>query len=126
VARAGLWDQKPAFSGFEKGFEKGAGKAAGKGKDAGKGKRKPGHLLPRERLSVEKFTGTVHSWKGKYGWIVPGEAIDHEKASKNQGRLFVGHEDLVDATELVAEQVVEFHVWEDSSGLGADEVAIVG
>jgi len=77
-------------------------------------------------LSVEKFMGTVHSWKGKYGWIVPSETIDHEKAAKNNGRLFVGTEDLIDATELVAEQVVEFHIWEDSSGLGADEVVITG
>jgi len=108
---------KPAF---------GAAAVAGKGKGKGKDKGKvAGHLLPRERLSVEKFTGTVTAWKGKYGWITPSEEVEHEKASKHGGKLFVGKEDLIDVTELTPESVVEFHIWEDSSGLGADEVVVL-
>jgi len=128
-----LGSGKPVYSAYEAPAKgKAAGKMGGgfaKGADKGKGKGKktPGHLLPRNRISVEKFSGTVFAWKGKYGWIVPSDAIDHEKASKNNGRLFVGKEDLEGGLEeLTPESVVEFHIWEDSSGLGADEVVVTG
>jgi len=104
---------------FSKGFDKG-------GKDKGKGKKgkKPGHLLPRTRISEAPFTGTVAEWKGKYGWIEPGETIEHEKAGKHQGRLFFGMDDIIGGEEPVAGANVQFHIWEDVSGLGADEVTV--
>jgi len=95
------------------------GKANGKGKNTNKGK---GHLLPRNRISAEKFAGTVTDWKGKYGWIEPAEPIEHEKAAKHQGRLFVSKDDLVGVEELTPGATVDFHIWEDASGLGAEEV----
>lgn len=99
----------------------------GKGKE-GKGKSKggKGHLLPRTRISAEKFQGTCSAWKGKYGFITPAEPIEHEKASKHNGSLFVSKDDLEGVEELAVDTLVEFHIWEDSSGLGADEVAVVG
>jgi len=105
---------------------KGADKGKGKGKDKGKTKsgapRGQGHTLPRTRVSVEKFTGTVKSWKGKYGWIEPAEPIEHEKASKNKGALWVGMNDIEGAESLEEGATVEFHIFEDSSGLGVEEV----
>jgi len=96
------------------------GKGKGKGKfDPNRGK---GHLLPRNRITAEKFTGTVTDWKGKYGWIQPAEEIQHEKAAKHQGRLFVSKDDIEGGEELTPGTAVEFHIWEDSSGLGAEEV----
>merc|ERR1719343_198337 len=96
-------------------------KGKGKGKDSNRGK---GHLLPRTRISAEKFAGTVMDWKGKYGWIKPEEEIQHEKATKHQGRLFVSKDDLEGGVEELAPgTTVEFHIWEDASGLGAEEVA---
>merc|ERR1719326_2457362 len=65
---------KGPMNGF-KGGMKGDGKAQGKNSNRGKG-----HTLPRTRISAEKFTGTVLTWKGKYGWIKPSEEIPHEKA----------------------------------------------
>mmetsp|Transcript_53864 Transcript_53864/g.136769 ORF Transcript_53864/g.136769 Transcript_53864/m.136769 type:complete len:336 (-) Transcript_53864:90-1097(-) len=108
----------------------GKSKGKGKGKDGkgkGKGKFDPnrgkGHLLPRNRITAEKFTGTVTDWKGKYGWIQPAEEVQHEKAAKHQGRLFVSKDDLEGgAEELAPGTAVEFHIWEDSTGLGAEEV----
>jgi len=85
-----------------------------------------GHLLPRTRVSAEKFTGTVVSWKGKYGWIKPGEEIAHEKAAKHNGNLFVGLNDLEGRTSLQAGAPVEFHICEDDDGLGAEEVVQTG
>merc|ERR1712039_951235 len=66
------------------------GKGKGKSKDPNRGK---GHTLPRERITAEKFMGTVIAWKGKYGWIQPAEEIQHEKASKHKGGLFAGKDD---------------------------------
>jgi len=113
---------KGVISAFGKGLK--GGKDQGKGK--GKSKRKEGgkgHLLPKTRLSAEKFTGTVSAWKGKYGWIQPAEEIEHEKAKMHQGGLFVGLNDLEGGlTELTVGATVEFHVCEDDSGLGAEEV----
>merc|ERR1712060_561946 len=91
----------------------------GKVKDSTKGK---GHLLPRTRITAEKFLGTVSTWKGKYGWIQPAEEIPHEKAAKNKGSLFVSMDDILGVTELTPGATVEFHIWEDSTGLGAEEV----
>jgi len=111
--------------GYGKGYDKGYGKAGDKGKGKGKNAGK-GHLLPRTRVSAEKFTGTVSAWKGKYGWITPAEEISHEKAGNHKGGVFVSKDDLIDAEELAVGATVEFHIWEDSSGLGAEEVAILG
>lgn len=94
----------------------------GKGKEKGTGKKGKGHTLPRTRISAEKFTGVVNAWKGKYGWIQPSEEIAHEKAAKNNGQLFGGKDDLIDIEELTPGATVEFHIFEDSSGLGAEEI----
>lgn len=119
--------------GFEKGFEKGFGKDFGKdfgkfGKDKGKGKKGKskfggkGHLLPRETISEAPITGTVLEWKGKFGWIEPLEALDHPKAQKHGGKIFVSVDDIGDLEELAPGATVEFQVWEDDSGLGAEQV----
>merc|ERR1712232_1124049 len=76
------------------GGAKGGKGAFGKGKDGkGKGKSKnkgKGHLLPRSRITAEPFMGTVEEWKGKFGWIRASESIEHEKATKHEGKLFCG------------------------------------
>jgi len=100
---------------------KGKGKGKGKGKSAS-----PGHTLPRTRISAEKFTGTVFDWKGKYGWIQPGEEIAHEKASLRGGRLFASIDDIIGAQSLDVGAEVEFHICEDEAGLGAEEVVQTG
>jgi len=106
----------PLQSAFSKG-------KSDKGKDGkGSGKRGKGHLLPRTRITAEKFQGTVSAWKGKYGWIKPAEEVEHEKAKNHKGGIFVSMDDLEGATELTEGATVEFHIWEDSSGLGAEEV----
>eukprot|EP00927_Polykrikos_kofoidii_P024049 TRINITY_DN2194_c0_g3_i1.p1 TRINITY_DN2194_c0_g3~~TRINITY_DN2194_c0_g3_i1.p1 ORF type:complete len:191 (-),score=31.04 TRINITY_DN2194_c0_g3_i1:98-670(-) len=101
-----------------KGFGKGKGK---KGK--GKGKRGPcGPHLARQRITQEPVTGEVMEWKGKYGWINPTVPVDHEKAARHQGKLFVSMTDLVGgAQELTPGSLCQFHVFEDDNGLGAEE-----
>jgi len=99
---------------------KGKGKSKGKGGDAG------GHLKPRTRLSAEKFSGTVNAWKGKFGFITPGEPIEHPKASLHNGGLFASVDDIQGASELIPGATVMFHIWEDESGLGAEEIVMTG
>jgi len=115
---------KDDYGGYGKGSSVSFDKGKGNGKDdKGKGKKGgKGHLLPRTRISAEKFQGTVSAWKGKYGWIAPSEEIEHEKANLRKG-LFVSRADLEGGIEELTEgATVEFHLWEDESGLGAEEV----
>merc|ERR1719414_290638 len=102
---------------------KGKGKSKGKPGSPEGGK---GHLLPRTRLSSEKFSGTVVCWKGKYGFIKPGEEIEHEKASLHNGNLFACIDDLLGAQALDVGAPVNFHISEDESGLVAEEVEQTG
>eukprot|EP00441_Pelagodinium_beii_P031915 CAMPEP_0197626476 /NCGR_PEP_ID=MMETSP1338-20131121/5428_1 /TAXON_ID=43686 ORGANISM="Pelagodinium beii, Strain RCC1491" /NCGR_SAMPLE_ID=MMETSP1338 /ASSEMBLY_ACC=CAM_ASM_000754 /LENGTH=170 /DNA_ID=CAMNT_0043197017 /DNA_START=61 /DNA_END=573 /DNA_ORIENTATION=- len=133
----------PAWGGMAKGVKGGAfggGKMGGKGdmmkgmkgmmkgmmgdmKGKGKGKSKtPGHKLPRERITEAPVIGEVIEWKGKYGWLQPSEPIQHEKAGKREGKIFVGKDDIVGGSELEAGKLVQFHVFSDPAGLGAEEV----
>jgi len=107
---------------FGKGFKKGKDLTAG-GEGPARG---TGHTLPRTRVSAEKFTGVCSVWKGKYGWITPDEPIEHEKASKHRGSIFVGMNDIEGGNSIEAGATVEFHIWEDDDGLGADEVVQTG
>jgi len=100
------------------------GKGKDKGKDKGKGKHKtPGHTLEKTRITAEKFTGEVTKWQGKFGFIKPAEPVEHEKAEKHDGCLFVSINDIEgDTKELTVGSLCEFHIYEDKSGLGAEEV----
>eukprot|EP00443_Scrippsiella_acuminata_P024348 CAMPEP_0115244442 /NCGR_PEP_ID=MMETSP0270-20121206/39987_1 /TAXON_ID=71861 /ORGANISM="Scrippsiella trochoidea, Strain CCMP3099" /LENGTH=229 /DNA_ID=CAMNT_0002659573 /DNA_START=78 /DNA_END=767 /DNA_ORIENTATION=+ len=86
------------------------------------GGRKSGPNLPRTRVTEVLISGTVLEWKGKFGWIQPDGEVDHPMASKNNGRIYVAAQDLQGETEMAAGGVVQFHVYSDSSGLGAEEV----
>lgn len=64
-------------------------------------------------------------WKGKFGWVKAAEKIEHEQAEKRDGKLYVNAKDIVGGEELTVGQAVEFHIYEDSSGLGAEECVAV-
>merc|ERR1712151_740140 len=107
-----------------KGKDKGKGKGKDEGKGKGKGKRPSGPELERTRVTEDLVTGEVESWRGKYGFIVPTIPIEHEKASKKEGKLYVSMSDLTGGLEeLTVGALCQFHVYEDASGcLGAEEV----
>jgi len=81
----------------------------------------PASSLERERLTVVPTTGEVIEWKRTFGWIRPHDDMDHEMAGKRDGKIYVHKKDLVGGTELQPGQLVQFHVFADSSGLGAEE-----
>lgn len=98
-----------------------------KGKAQGaqqKKEKKSGPDLPRARVTASPMSGEVAAWKGKFGWIVAAEEIDHEQASKNQGKIYVHIKDVLEGTPLEVGQQVEFHVYADDSGLGAEECMV--
>eukprot|EP00442_Polarella_glacialis_P011327 CAMPEP_0115152880 /NCGR_PEP_ID=MMETSP0227-20121206/66404_1 /TAXON_ID=89957 /ORGANISM="Polarella glacialis, Strain CCMP 1383" /LENGTH=263 /DNA_ID=CAMNT_0002563533 /DNA_START=62 /DNA_END=853 /DNA_ORIENTATION=- len=112
----GVFGKGMMAKGFMGGF-------AAKGMDKGKGKGKmgKGHTLPRQRVTDDPVTGEVVEWKGKYGWVMPSAPIEHEKASKHEGKIFVSKSDLVGVEELTVGSLCQFHVFTDASGLGAEE-----
>jgi len=97
---------------------------SGKGKGKGKEKRGPsGPNLERTRITQEPVTGSVVEWKGKYGWIMPTIPVEHEKAERHGGRIYVSMTDLVGGIEALSpESICQFHIFTDASGLGAEEV----
>merc|ERR1740129_1828726 len=81
----------PAYPSFAMSFAKGKGKGKRKG---------TGHKLPRERITETPITGSVIEWKGKYGWLQPSVPIEHEKAQRHEGRVFVSSSDIGDLPGL--------------------------
>jgi len=91
-----------------------------KGKGKGKGKPAPGPK-PREVVSEIPVLGKVLEWKGKYGWIQPNDAIDHPVAQKNKGKVFLHTNDWQQSEQQPqVGQDVQFTLYSDASGLGAD------
>merc|ERR1711870_181145 len=101
------------------GGAKGKGKdGKGMGKGFGKKRRNPyGPDLERERLTADKFSGEVIEWKGKYGYIMPAEPIEHPDAKKRpDGKVWVSISDCPNGAELAVGTPVAFHVYSDTSG----------
>eukprot|EP00927_Polykrikos_kofoidii_P056621 TRINITY_DN50720_c0_g1_i1.p1 TRINITY_DN50720_c0_g1~~TRINITY_DN50720_c0_g1_i1.p1 ORF type:complete len:346 (-),score=52.35 TRINITY_DN50720_c0_g1_i1:172-1209(-) len=77
--------------------------------------------LARERITVVETTGEVMDWKGSFGWLKSHDTIDHVAATKRSGKIYVSRKDLVGVPTLHLGQIVQFHVFADASGLGAEE-----
>lgn len=81
-----------------------------------------GHKLPRTRITDELVQGCVLEWKGRYGWLQLDAAIEHEKAKKKDGRVFVSKSDLRGGlSTLRVGDSCRFYLYADESGLGAEE-----
>jgi len=109
----------------------GKGKAVGKGQllVKGKGKGTKGAVAPvakvqkpRTRVVNFRVTGQVLAWKGKFGWIAPVDGIDHPEATKHEGKIYVGLNDLKGKKELSPGETVQFFCYSDGNGLGAEQV----
>lgn len=68
------------------------------------------------------MVGKVVEWKKTHGWIEPECSIDHPDIGKHQGHIFVHGKDIVPKWRgLVAGSMVEFILYFDGHGLGAEE-----
>jgi len=71
------------------------------------------------------ITGHIQNWKGRFGWIEPDEAVDHTEASKHQGAIYVHVNDVEGKERLKKGQRVQFLVYADGNGLGAQDCQVV-
>jgi hypothetical protein len=55
-----------------------------------------------------------------YGWLKPFCAIDHDSFWKHGGRIYVHVNDIIDDQVLLPGDIVTFHLYADSRGLGAE------
>eukprot|EP00445_Apocalathium_hangoei_P033969 CAMPEP_0203963650 /NCGR_PEP_ID=MMETSP0359-20131031/93556_1 /ASSEMBLY_ACC=CAM_ASM_000338 /TAXON_ID=268821 /ORGANISM="Scrippsiella Hangoei, Strain SHTV-5" /LENGTH=225 /DNA_ID=CAMNT_0050899607 /DNA_START=45 /DNA_END=722 /DNA_ORIENTATION=+ len=79
-------------------------------------------MSERIRLTHVPLCGRVVDWKGQYGWIEPQCFVDHPEMNKHQGHIFAHSEDLLPRwTKLTVGSLVEFHLYFDGQGLGAEE-----
>jgi len=90
------------------------------GADA-KEKGPSGPDLPRTRVSETLLTGEVVSMGKVFGWIKPTDTVEHELATKHGGKIYLHKNDISAGSELTKGSTVTFHVYADSSGLGAEE-----
>lgn len=95
--------------------------ASGLSMGAGPGGVKPSANLPRERVTLVATTGEVIDWRGNYGWLVAHDGLDHPMANRRQGKIYLSAKDIVGGEQLQVGQLVQFHVFADPSGLGAEE-----
>eukprot|EP00435_Cladocopium_sp_Y103_P072612 s462_g40.t2 len=91
------------------------------GEDQDKDNKPGGPTLPRTRVSTYQHLGQVWEWRGNYGWILPFEQVKHPKAGMRQGRIFVSRTDLANSRDLMPGTFVQFQIFEDEQGLGAEK-----
>jgi len=87
----------------------------------------PAKLKPGKR-GVRKCLcqGEVLVMLGHYGWLASLCEIDHPDAQKNGGRIYFQRGDVAGGLQLVQGDGVEFFLYEDSRGLGAEDVRLRG
>mmetsp|Transcript_54126 Transcript_54126/g.154409 ORF Transcript_54126/g.154409 Transcript_54126/m.154409 type:complete len:370 (+) Transcript_54126:113-1222(+) len=103
-----------------------SGKKGGKGEKGGKKKARDGPSgpdLPRERISESPITGEVISWKGKFGYIKPHVEVVHPTRGKCS-KVYVHTQDIC-GIELEKGSTVQFEVYSDAAGVGAEEVVLI-
>merc|ERR1712136_549848 len=85
-----------------------------------------GPNLERTRFTEEIFHGKIIEWKGKFGWIQATDHIKHPMAVKHGGKIYINQQDVVDddvlgsARQLMVGQTVQFLLYSDASGVGAE------
>lgn len=84
-----------------------------------------GPNLARVRVCEARSGGLVESWSNTFGWIRPFQKVNHPKAGKHGGKIYVHAKDVVGGFQVLPVGApVEFYVFEDDAGLGAEEVNI--
>lgn len=82
--------------------------------------------VTRTRVGEARCVGLVVEWRGYMGWIQPLAKVDHELATKHQGRIYLNVKDVVQTekargTRIKEGKVVDFFIYADADGLGAEE-----
>lgn len=81
--------------------------------------------LPRTRLTDVPITGDVVEWNRISGWFVPHEPLDHPASSLREGKIYAHSKEMcAPGTKVEVGMLVQFHVYTDGQGLGAEEIAL--
>lgn len=79
----------------------------------------------RTRVRERRYVGLVIEWRGYMGWIQPLERVVHPLISKHRGRIYLNEKDIrpddLGGWSVKEGKVVDFYVYADSDGLGADD-----
>jgi hypothetical protein len=69
--------------------------------------------------------GEILSMHGKYGWIKPLQPIEHKDVHKHEGRIYLKARDMRRGEVPKAKSLVEFFLYADRDGLGAEDCHVV-
>jgi len=84
-------------------------------------------LCPAEKgACTVKCCGELLVMLGHYGWIQPRQQIHHADANKHGGRIYVQRKDFRKRSEPQVGDEVNFCLYADSDGLGAEDCYVVG
>lgn len=88
--------------------------------------RSDGDEVTREHVREEPMLGTIVEFKEKHAWCTLDEEMDHPALSRRDGKVYIGNGDFKgeDFKELQPGVKVTFILYEDASGLGAEEVVV--
>lgn len=92
-----------------------------------RGTTRGGPDLPRERVTAEEpVSGEVVEWRGTFGWVKPDTTVEHGSAARRDGRIYAHKQDFQSGVQqFEAGTKIRFHVYADSSGLGAEEITLI-
>mmetsp|Transcript_421 Transcript_421/g.832 ORF Transcript_421/g.832 Transcript_421/m.832 type:complete len:303 (+) Transcript_421:124-1032(+) len=65
-----------------------------------------------------RICGSIVEWKGRFGWIMPDNPIDHPEARMKGGKIYLSQDDVAEVISGVGAHV-SFYVYADGTGLGA-------
>lgn len=78
-------------------------------------------IKPATRGSLLRFCrGEVLSMLSNYGWLMVYGSVDHPAAEKHQGDVYIHKDDIVDGMSLYPGDIVNFFLYVDDEGLGAE------
>jgi hypothetical protein len=58
---------------------------------------------------------------GHYGWIAPSQSVNHPDANRRGGRIYLSRKDIRSCASLEVGAEVEFFLYVDADGLGAED-----
>lgn len=84
-----------------------------------------GACRPGPRGSRRCFCqGEVLMVLGHYGWIASQCMIDHPDVDKHDGRIYFHRGDIAGGADLAEGDAVDFFLYEDEQGLGAEDIRV--
>lgn len=76
----------------------------------------------RNRIVGDLLKGTIKSWRGGFGFVIPAKPVDHPLFT---GSVFLHGNDVTEPQELREGKKVSFYLYRDPQGLGAEECTIL-